>query len=86
MVIFKKLDELVERPRDLWIGYYPSTIDLVFNEILNHSKKRMMIIGRSFHEEENSLKVAMDLVSPCRDSLPPVCTQICKEIKIEGIQ
>ena len=48
MAIFPKLNELVERPRDLWIGYYPSTIDRVCNKILNHSKKRMIIIGIIF--------------------------------------
>ena len=37
-------------------------------------------------KEEHSLQVAWDLVSPCRDLLPPACTQICKEIKIEGLQ
>ena len=55
MGIFQKLDELVERPRDLWIEYYPSTIDIVCNEILTHSKKRMTIVGRIFHEEDHSL-------------------------------
>ena len=34
MVIFPKLDELVELPRYLWIGYYPSSMDLVCNDIL----------------------------------------------------
>ena len=55
MVVFSKLDKLNERPRDLWIGYYSSTIDIVCNEILTHSKKRMMIVGRSFPEEKHSL-------------------------------
>ena len=71
MTIFPKLDELVERPRDLWIGYYHSITYLMCNEILTHSKKRIMIVGRSFPEEDHSLQVALDLVSPCRDSLPP---------------
>ena len=48
MVCFPKLDELVEWPRDLWIGYYPCTIYFMCNEILTHSKKWMLIIGRIF--------------------------------------
>ena len=67
MVVFPKLDELVERPRDLWIVYYPSTIDLVCSEILTHLKKRMMITGRGFPKEENSLQVVWDPISPCKD-------------------
>ena len=57
MVVLSKLDELVEWPRDLWIGYYPSSMDLMCNEILTHSKKSMMIVGIIFPEEEHSLQV-----------------------------
>ena len=60
-------------------------MDLVYNErlieLIYHPRKRM-IIERSFSlKEEHSLQVAWDPVSPCRDSLLPACTQICKYIK-----
>ena len=88
MVVFPKLDELIEQPKDLWFGYYPYSMGLVYNESLielrTHSKKNMTIES-SFPEEEHSLHVAWDPISPCKDSLPPTCTQICKEIKIEGL-
>ena len=48
MHVFLKLDELVERTRDLWIGYYPYSMDLMCNEILiefrTHLNKRMMMM------------------------------------------
>ena len=63
------------------------SIDFMCNEILTHSKKIIMIIGISFfHDEEHSLQVVGDPVSSFRDSLPPACTQICKEIKPEELQ
>ena len=78
---FPKVEELMGQPQDLWFGYYHYSMDLVCNEILTHSNKMMMIVGRIFPEEENLLQVVLDLVSPCKDSLPPACTQIFKEIK-----
>ena len=51
MVVFPKLDELVEQPKGFWFGYYPYSMDPVYNERLidlrTHLKKRM-IVGRIF--------------------------------------
>ena len=68
--------------RDLWIGYYHYSMDIVCNEILIEfriiQRRGRWSLENVFHEEEHSLQVAWDPVSPCRDSLPPACTQICK--------
>ena len=36
MDVFPKFNEFVKRTGDLWIGYYPYTIDIMCNEIITH--------------------------------------------------